>query len=121
MGSRSSSTRRRAGESKEEKLDYQELVKKLSELNIIIRVTKGDYSRAGKSVKALIKLLLNRLEAVERGGLKIGEELTEEEIEYVIYRLRTIYGDPMAASVASKLSNLLKKHREKESTSESAS
>ena len=120
MGSRSSSTRRRARKD-EEKLGYEELVEKLSELGIDISVRKGDYSRAGKSVKALIKFLLDRLEALERGGYEAGLELTDEELEYVIYRLRTVYGDPMAASVVSKLSDLLKKRREKEGLGESAS
>jgi len=96
-------------------------VKKLSELDIGVSVRKGDYSRAGKSVKALIKFLLDRLEALERGGYEAGLELTDEELEYVIYRLRTVYGDPMAASVVSKLSDLLKKRREKEAFGESAS
>ena len=120
MGSRSSSTRRRTGEGKEEKLDYQELKKRLSELEIEMPVRKGDFSRTGKSVKALIKFLLDRLEAVEKGGLKMALELTDEEIEYIIYKLRTVYGDPMATSVVSKLSDILKKRREGGAPGESA-
>ena len=114
MGSRSSSTRRRAGGSEEEKFDYQELKRKLSKLKIDMQVKKGEFMRAGRSVKALIKLLLDRLEVLERGGFRIGTALTEEEVKYIIYRLRTIYGDPIAASVVSRLSELLEKRREKE-------
>ena len=39
--------------------------------------------------------------------------LTDEEIEYIIYRLRTIYGDPRATTIVSKLHDLLRARREK--------
>ena len=120
MGSRSSSTRRKRKSGREDKLDYRGLLRKLSELEIDVSVKQSEFSRAGKSVKALIKSLLDRLERLEKGGYG-GIELTEEEIEYVIYRLRTIYGDPMAASVVAKLTDLLRKRREKGVSGGSAS
>ncbi len=111
MGSPSSSTRTEAD--KEEKLDYPELVKRLAELGLDLTITRSDYSRAGSTIKMLIKALLDRLESLGTTGRAAGLELTDEEIEYIIYRLRTIYGDPRAATIVSKLHDLLRARREK--------
>ena len=107
MVNRSSSTQA----SKEEKLDYPELMKRLAELGIDVPISRADYSRAGTGVKVLIKILLDRLEGLEVGESGPGLELTDEEIEYIIYRLRTVYGDPRATSVVAKLFDVLKRRR----------
>ena len=111
MGNPSSSTRTEVN--KEEKLDYPELMKRLTELGLDLTITRSDYSRAGSTIKILIKILLDRLKSLEVAERAASLELTDEEIEYIIYRLRTVYGDPRAATIVSKLHDLLRARRER--------
>jgi len=90
-------------------LSYPELVEKLSKFGIDIPLDKEHYSRTYRDIKLLIALLLDKLEEME--GRK-GIELTEDEVQYIIYRLKTIYGDPMATQVLSKLADALRARRE---------
>jgi len=102
MASRSTSSR---GE--ERGLSYQELLEKLNELGLEVVVTKDDYSRATRRVKKLIKALLERAQEAREVGPT--PELTREDVEYIIYRLRTIYGDARATSIVAKLSDALRR------------
>jgi len=105
MANQSTST-----QDEEKGLTYPELVSKLQELGLDVTITKDDYSRATKGVKKLIKALLDRIEEAEAGaGPGAGFQLTREDIEYIIYRLRTIYGDARATSIVAKLSDALRK------------
>ena len=95
----------------EKSMEYQELLKRLSELGIDIPVSKGEYSRASKSIKRLLLALLEKLEealaAREKKGLRVS--LSREDMEYIIYRLRTVYGDHRATSIVAKLSDALRR------------
>ncbi|HDI01528.1 MAG TPA: hypothetical protein ENF78_03790 [Candidatus Bathyarchaeota archaeon] len=102
MGSPSSSSR-----AKGEGLTYRELSEALRELGLNVVITKSDYSRATRQVKRLIKALLDRVKEAEAERPKL--DLTREDIEYIIYRLRTIYGDSRATSIVAKLSEALRR------------
>ncbi len=112
MGSPSTSTQKNDEERKS--LDYPELVKKLDELGVGVRPTRADYSRARRSIKAFIAALLEKLQEVKEtakettGKGKLSVALTREEAEYIIYRLRTIYGDSRATSIIAKLADALR-------------
>ena len=93
-----------------ETLDYDGLVRKLEELGLEIPISREDYSRAKRSIKSLIAALLEKIQEAREGsrGEGLNVRLTEEEIEYIIYRLRTIYGDARATSIVAKLSDVLR-------------
>jgi len=95
----------------EKSMEYQELLGKLSELGIDIPISKGEYSRASRSIKRLLLALLEKLEealaAEEKMGIRVN--LSREDIEYIIYRLRTVYGDHRATSIVAKLSDALRR------------
>ena len=95
----------------EKSMEYQELLGKLSELGIDIPISKGEYSRASRSIKRLLLALLEKLEealaAEEKTGIRVS--LSKEDIEYIIYRLRTVYGDHRATSIVAKLSDALRR------------
>jgi len=103
MGNRSTSTRSKG---KGKVSGYEELVQKLSQLGLKAP-KKRHYSGTPRSVRTLIFKLVEELEKARGEGAGVG--LTEEEIQYIIYRLRTIYGDPMATSIVAKLSDMLKR------------
>ena len=96
----------REEEKKREVLSYHEVVEKLSRLGIPIELDREHYSRAYRDIKMLIAALLEHMEAEEE---KKGIELTEDEVEYIIYRLRTVYGDSMATRIVSKLFDALRR------------
>jgi len=103
MENPSTSTRSK-GKSKAD--GYEELIQKLNQLGLKAP-KKQHYSGTPKSVRTLIFKLVEELEKARREGAGVG--LTEEEIQYIIYRLRTIYGDPMATGIVAKLSDMLRK------------
>ncbi|RLI08757.1 hypothetical protein DRO32_01820 [Candidatus Bathyarchaeota archaeon] len=82
------------------------MVQRLSELGLEAP-DKDQYSRAHRSVKALIFALLKEAEEAREGRGR-GVPLSDEEIQYIIYRLRTVYGDDMATRIVSKLSDFLR-------------
>lgn len=104
MENPSTSTRKDRGT-----LDYEALVEKLRELGLEVQLSREDYSRVKKSVKNLIAALLEKAQEAREGGREgLTVRLTKEEVEYIIYRLRTIYGDAMATSIVAKLSDVLR-------------
>jgi len=95
----------------EKSMEYQELLRKLSELGIDISISRGEYSRASRSIKRLLLALLEKLEEALAAGEEMGVRvsLSREDIEYIIYRLRTVYGDHKATSIVAKLSDALRR------------
>jgi len=101
MGNPSTSTRR-----SKRALDYREFAEKIAELGLEFGISEEDYSSLKENVRDFISALLEALQEARGEGLNV--RLTREEVEYIIYRLRTIYGDPRATSIVAKLSDVLR-------------
>lgn len=96
-------------EESEEGLKYADFVSRLEQLGLEVTIDKDTYDRASRAIKKLIFTLLERLQELQRAGEGVLRlELSREDVEYIIYRLRTVYGDPRATSIVAKLADALR-------------